>query len=315
MTPRQQLEGILDGLKLGIIGDHWFLDSCKADLGHKVTILDPDYPDEVKNCRAVLIHSCWPDPPSPWEGELLPEFGPKMRRLLSLMERYVTTAISPGERYESHIEKVPLIYWHLEGGNESCAKTFDHFKAASTAWASTSPVDGVPHVPMRASETFFGKPHIGFEESRGILFTGRWYADHPGRCAFLDEARERIEAAGLGDEFIIPEWGARAHWPERFHKYLMPKIEPFSALGEAYRKARVCLNHNLWQGGTSMRYPGLVLSGVPIVNPGNVDRLIDIYRDPIAWGIVRTWMDENLADGYDLTSGIIKLLKLGWRTS
>ena len=302
-----RIDAALDGKRLGVIGDPWFTESVVADLGERILLLDPNRPHDVTRCSAVLIHSCWPDLPSAWEGELLPTFGPKMERLIEMCNGGA----------DGLGATVPIIYWHLEGGNESCWNTFRHFRDVATVIGTTNSadLDRIEHeqpgkhglyVPMGASVAIFGAaPRESFANSDGIIFAGRWYGDHSGRRTYLDLMRVAIENAGLGHIFMIPEWGNRKFWPAEYHKYLCKKLT-WAGLSRYYRYMRLGLNNDLWGGDSvSMRAPCMMMAGLPVAN--KPDDLY-LYANAIDWTETSRMLRERALDHWRLTERVALML-------
>jgi hypothetical protein len=249
-----KIDGYLAGKKLGVIPpDPWMKWSLLSDLGlERVEILHPDYPEGLEGCRAVLIHSAWPDE-GPWSGELLPTWGPKAREFW----RY-------NNRENGKI--APVAYWNLEGPNPFTRHLFDHFKAEADLVATVDSSDDTNlHVPMPASYALFCRWAGGKANFNGhIIFAGRWYPKHEGRVTLLRETLKMVDRLGVQDRFFITGWGNKDDWPPEFHPFLIGWKMAFPELAEYYGKCAIGINHDLWPNCHSMRRPCYGMAGLPI---------------------------------------------------
>lgn len=306
---RLAIAKILDGGCIGVIGDPWFKESITADLGDLVILLQPQRLDWLSRCRVVLIHSLWPDAPSAWESQFHPKFGNYM---LDLIE------ICKGGR-DGLSRQIPIIYWHMEGGNNNCWDMFRHFRDVADAVYTTStdevslirdeqPHKVVGHAAMGASVKLFGRERKPRKNSDGILFTGRWYADHEHRSYILQSVRKELLRLGIADKFKITNWGGNESWPEEFRKYLIPIARSMRDLADMYLESTLGINHNLWPGSVSMRYPGMMLAGLPIAH--SIGYLsIALPSNEVAWDAESEVNRASGLQNWRLTSRILTMLE------
>lgn len=291
---------LLGAYKLGVICDPWMADSLMADIPANIKFIHPDHPEDIEGCKALFLHSQWPDE-GPWSGEIQPKIGAKLWQLLSFCKN------------REHAPYKPVIYWHLEG-SEGSYKMFRHLMDIADVCGFITAADHLRSsckkktvLQMGASYNIFSKPHKSFDKTDGVLFTGRWYADNIERCELLEVAKNVCDENDI--KFRITSWGDRSTWPAHFHPYLFPKV-PFDGLATLYSQYRVGLNTNLWPGAISMRYPCMAMAGLPVVGNNTREQLLALYNNREMWSAASRSIKAIATQTHRLTQKIANLLKL-----